>query len=39
MTLNGNGRQNVKRHTFLEIKRQLVSAPILAYPDMSKEFI
>ena len=24
---------------FLEIKRQLVSAPILAYPDMSKEFI
>ena len=24
---------------FLEIKRQLVSAPILAYPDTNKEFI
>ena len=25
--------------TFLEIRRQLVSAPILVYPDMTKEFI
>ena len=38
MTLNGNGLFECE-NAFRAIKHQLVSAPVLAYPDTNKEFI